>query len=112
MAYLPKLDLVTLEKHAENRMVMLYFYHPLCSACQDAGPALDTLMLSYPELDWAKCDLEKQPDIAAQHLVFTVPSLIILYQNRELFRMSRFVDIPKLTEYLQRVQEIPGAGEP
>ncbi len=89
----------------DNRPMVLYFHHPLCSTCQEAGPALETLLKNYEGFNFTKLNLEEHPDIAAQNMVFIVPSLLVLYNGREYHRQSRFIDIPALDGILKQIEE-------
>ncbi len=95
---------------SQEKAVMLYFHHPLCTACQDAAPAINQLMEDYPEMNWSKINLEQHPDIAAQNMVFTVPTLIIIRNKQELYRLSRFIRLEELNTALENLRELGTAS--
>ena len=88
-----------------HKPLVLYFHHPLCSTCQKAGPAIEELMQNYEGFHLEKLNLEEHPDIAAQNMVFIVPSLVVLHDGREYHRQSRFIDIPALNGILGQLQD-------
>lgn len=90
----------------KNSMLLLYFFHPMCTACVDAAPALAGVMEENDWLPWSKVLLEQHADVAAQNMVFIVPTLIIVQGERELYRQSRFINIEELSRTLESLREI------
>ncbi len=113
MSHIDIQDYSHLENLRQQGYILLYFYHPLCTACVDAAPALEALMQNHPWMPWSKVLLEKHPDIAAQNMVFIVPALIIVHQESEVYRQSRFIDIRELENTLStlKIQREPGSHE-
>lgn len=60
-------------------------------------------MQNYPN-QIIKIDAEKFADIAGQHLIFTVPSILIFFEGKEVLRESRFIDFAKLDRMLNLLQ--------
>lgn len=84
---------------AEEKLIILYFSSEECDVCRVVLPKLMNLVEIYP-LKVAKIYTDKQPEIAGQSLIFTVPTVLIVYEGREILRESRFIDFLKIERTL------------
>ena len=75
---------------AEEKPFILYFSSEDCNICQAVFPKLMNLVELYP-IKVAKINIDVQIEIAGQSLVFTVPTVLIFYEGREILRESRFI---------------------
>ena len=87
----------------QNEAIVLYFTTATCNVCKSVFPKLEELMQNYPNLT-IKIDAEKFPDIAGQQLIFTVPSILIHFEGKEVLRESRFIDFAKIDRMLDLLQ--------
>ncbi len=83
----------------QSEALVLYFTTTSCNVCKSIFPKLEALMQNYtnPTL---KIDAEAFPDIAGQHLIFTVPTILVFYEGKEVLRESRFIDFTKIERIL------------
>ena len=84
---------------AEEKLYMLYFSSEDCNVCQAVFPKLMNLAEDYP-VKVAKISIGEQMEIAGQSLVFTVPTVLMVYEGREILRESRFIDFQKVERTL------------
>lgn len=84
---------------AEEELIILYFSSKDCNVCKAVFPKLMNLVEGYPA-KVAKISIDEQPEIAGQSLVFTVPSVLIVFEGREILRESRFIDFQKVERTL------------
>jgi thioredoxin-like negative regulator of GroEL len=84
---------------SEEELIILYFSSEDCNVCQAVFPKLMNLVEDYP-VKVAKIVTDEQMEIAGQLLVFTVPTVLIVYEGREILRESRFVDFQKVERTL------------
>lgn len=81
-----------------------YFTQLGCSVCVDLKPRLRQAIESVlPEVQWTEINASENPEIAAQHNVFTVPVVIIFAEGRE---HDRFVRVFPVDEVVQKVSRL------
>lgn len=68
----------------------------LCTVCKPITHRLEQLMILYPTIPAYIIDVEKVEQFRGQHLIFTVPTIIVLEFGKEILRESRFVDFEKI----------------
>lgn len=84
---------------------VLYFSGEHCSVCQALKPKLiASISNSYPEIKVKVIDVVSSPDIAAKHLVFTVPVALIMVEGKEQYRFARSFSIGEVIEKLDRLK--------
>ncbi len=63
-----------------------------CNVCVSVGAQLESLGDDYPSIPMAQIYLEDLPVFQGQHLIFTVPTVVIFSESKEILRKSRFID--------------------
>ena len=87
----------------DHQAVLFYFSHEQCSVCKILKPKVIELLESrFPQMRPFYCDTVKQPEVAAQNRVFTVPTLLIFFEGKETFRFSRNVGLEELEQAIRR----------
>lgn len=66
-----------------EKPVLLDFFATWCGPCSRLAPILDKLAEAHPELKVAKLDVDAYPELARQHKVFSIPTLVV-YKNGEI----------------------------
>lgn len=89
-------------KSAQKPFVML-FQTETCGVCHAIEPRLKDLLENYG-VSYVAVDAIKYPEIAGQHQVFTVPTVLVWSENREILRESRFINFSKIERLLEFVQ--------
>lgn len=74
-----------------------------CNVCVPVAARLNEMMINYPTLNLFEIYIEDVPEFRGQHLVFTVPTIIVFYEGREIHRESRFIDWEKLTNLFNQM---------
>jgi len=86
---------------------ILYFSGAHCSVCQALKPKLiEAITKSFPEVKIEVIDVKTFPDIAAQHLVFTVPVALILVEGKEHYRFARSFSVSEVLDKLERLKSL------
>ena len=67
-----------------------------CNVCRPLTDKLDVFMKDYPEIPAYQVYLEDISIFSGQHLVFTVPTILVFSNNQEILRESRFIDFSKI----------------
>jgi len=85
----------------------IYFSRVNCGVCKSLKPQL-ILMLSrsFPKIDFAYIDVEKSNFLAAQNSIFSVPTILLYFNQKEFLRVSRNISLIELKETLSRPYDI------
>lgn len=85
-----------------NRLSFIYISRESCSVCHAVWPRVQELLSDYPQIQLGTVDADEVKEIAGEYLVFTVPTMFLLKDQKELFRESRFIRIEQLKQNLER----------
>ena len=90
-----------------DQPVLKYFSHSNCSVCKVLKPKVQLLLSEkFPKMYFEYVDIEKQPAIAAENQVFTVPTLLIYFEGKEYYRFARNVSIGQLKDAIERPYQL------
>lgn len=89
---------------AQQETAILYFSTEQCTVCQSVFPKLMEVVEEY-HFPVYKIPADEVKDIAGQHLVFTVPTILVVQEGKELLRESRFIDFENIDRILSLLQE-------
>lgn len=82
---------------------LIYFSHEQCNVCKVLKPKVAKLLQkNYPKVKMYYSDTVKNPEIAAQNSIFTVPTIVTFMGGKEYFRRSRNIGIAELAELIER----------
>ncbi|MFT5819048.1 MAG: thioredoxin 1 [Crocinitomix sp.] len=85
----------------------IYFKGENCSVCKALLPKMvKHFSENYPLLEFEIIAVEKSPEIAAQFSVFTIPVLIILFDDKEHFRFVRNFSGIEIDQKLKRTYQL------
>lgn len=74
---------------------ILYFTTPTCSVCKSISPKLLKMIEPYP-IQAYKIDASQLEDIPAQRLVFSIPTILVMMDQKEIAREVRFIQFENL----------------
>lgn len=85
--------------------LLLHFSSPSCSVCHAVLPRLVAIGADF---GWPVVDIsiDTHPEIAAQRLVFTVPTVLVLSEGKEMLRESRFIGFERIERLLSLMADI------
>lgn len=83
-----------------HKPFILFFYSDDCGVCHVLLPRLKNMIEDY-NIELIEIDAIKYPAISGQHQVFTVPTMLILSEGREVLRESRFFNFEKINRTLE-----------
>lgn len=87
-----------------NNAVAFYMSTPDCNVCKVLKPKLiDFLNIKYPGIVFVYVNIKLARELAAQKNVFTVPTILFYFYEREYIRKTRFVNIDELGNELERI---------
>lgn len=86
----------------ENKVAMLYFSSQNCSVCVALLPKIKELLKKYSNIAYAKVEINEVELAVGKYLIFTVPTIIMFIEGKEVIRESRFISIIELQEKIRR----------
>jgi thioredoxin 1 len=86
-----------------NKAVLIYLSGESCNICKVLRPSVERLLTeNFSEMVFLYVDVNKFPEIAAQQSVFTIPTVICIFEGREFFRKSRTFGVSELAGKIER----------
>lgn len=79
-----------------QELVILIAKTKTCAVCHPLTDKLSTFMKDYPSIPSYQLYLEDIQIFSGQHLVFTVPTILVFSNKQEILRESRFIDFKKI----------------
>ncbi|MCB2305121.1 thioredoxin family protein [Clostridium estertheticum] len=89
----------------ENKFVMLYFSSDGCSVCDDVLPRVEELLKKQIKVVSGHVEIQNIPSVASVFGIFTIPSVIIFLEGKEIVRQARYINFLELKEKIQRFSE-------
>jgi len=86
-----------------NINTVVYISSETCGACDAVYPKLDILLKTYKNIHLVKVDMNECKDVLGQWMVFTVPSILVFYDGKEIHRESRFIQFDRLKHHLDLI---------
>lgn len=109
MSIKPVLSLQTKEQLeqliAEENTLILYFSSHNCNVCHAMFPKVMNLAETL-SVKVVQIKVDEARELAGQFLVFTVPTLLILHEGKEVQRESRFIDLQAVERTLGLLRSV------
>ncbi|MEK3708410.1 thioredoxin family protein [Paenibacillus sp. FSL R7-0198] len=90
----------------QHELVFLYVSRPECSVCHALLPKIRVLLEHYPSIYLGHINANEVEEVASKFLIFTVPTMIMLVEQKEYIRADRFVRLERLEEQLQQIHSM------
>ena len=95
------------ELMAEKQGLLLYFSNDSCSVCRVLKPKVEELLNEeFPEMEARYIDINKSPLLSGQHRVFTIPTILLIFDGKEHNRFARNVSIHQLAGAIEKPYSI------
>jgi len=88
-----------------NHVVVIDFMASWCGPCKMFGPIFEQVSRNFPNVVFAKVDIDKSPQIARHFKVGSVPTVGIAVDNRMVFQQSGVMNANQLA---QKVNQYTG----
>ena len=75
--------------------LLLYFYNDSCAPCVALRPKVN-------EMQHAYINAAIYPELSASAGVFASPTIIVYFDGKENFRVSKYVSVQELSDRIQR----------
>ncbi len=89
------------EQAANQNLMVLIAKTQTCSVCKPLTDKLVQFMKEYEMIPVYQVYLEDVALFSGQHLVFTVPTVLIFSEGKEILRESRFIDFSRIERLFQ-----------
>ncbi len=93
-------DIEKVNEVIQEDLVVLITKTRNCSVCTPISQRLELLMKDYPAIPCYSIYTDELEVFSGQFLVFTVPTIFIFSQGKELLRESRFVEFNNIKRLL------------
>lgn len=91
----------------ENDAVMLYFSGENCGVCTALMPKIkNAFETNYPKIKQIYISASTYPKIAAHFSIFTIPSVLVYFDNKETKRESRHISVDQIIQGTKRPYEL------
>lgn len=86
----------------DNVFSLVYATTKACNVCDVVLPKLQDILLDYPQIKYCKVDTEEIPEVAGAYNVFTIPTIIVYLEGKEILRQGRYINFIELDSVLDR----------
>jgi len=83
-------------------LVVIDLYADWCGPCKMLAPTLDTLEGEYPEIKFVKINVDKEPALAMQFKVQSIPFIAFVKDNTFLDMSVGYVPADKLRKMIEQ----------
>lgn len=90
----------------QHELVLAYCSTPACSVCKVLRPKVELLIDELGDWRFIYIDITESQEFAGQNLIFTVPTLLLFVQGREVRRFSRHFGLDELRQALEKYQAL------
>ncbi|MBD3383392.1 thioredoxin [candidate division KSB1 bacterium] len=87
----------------ENPLFLGYFTSPECAVCKSLLPKLEAALEPLDQVSFHILNCQDEKWLCGQHLVFSVPTLLIFYHGREVKRFSRFISVADVPDFVDKM---------
>jgi len=91
---------------AKHALTLVYFSTPTCGVCRVLRPKVEALIEEVPPWYFQYVNTEDAAEIAGQHLIFTVPTILLMAEGKEVSRLSRHFGLHDLEQPIRRYAEL------
>ena len=88
---------------AVSPALLLYIYNDSCAPCVALRPKVEAMMMEdFPKMDYAWINAAQFSELAASNGVFASPTIVVFFDGKENFRVSKYISIDELAGRMGR----------
>ena len=91
---------------AEHDLVVVDFWAEWCAPCLSFNPVLERVAERYPDVAFAKVDIEDQTDLAKEFDVQSVPAVLILRSQVVVYAQTGALPANALIELIEQAKSL------
>lgn len=96
-----------IEQLKSQQAALILFGGPQCGVCQVIKPKIESQMAQqFPDIALAYVDCEQNPDICAQHGVFSLPVTKLYIEGQLSLEMARSFSLMELSAQVGRIYQL------
>lgn len=96
-----------LEQINTGKPVLIYFSAQHCSVCTHLKPKIQkTILSNFEKIKMFEVKSELHKEITSHFSVFSIPTTLVFFDQKEFLRVGRNVSLMQLTHDIQRVYDI------
>ncbi|AEF16895.1 Thioredoxin domain-containing protein [Thermoanaerobacterium xylanolyticum LX-11] len=90
----------------DEEMALLYFSTNDCGICTTLLPKLEEMLLNYDKISSGHVSIDELPATSSEFSVFTVPTVLLFVEGKEVIREARFISMDILEEKIQKYYDL------
>ena len=94
------------EKLKTNLLTIGYFSTPQCNVCKVLKPEIIDIVEENKPWNFEYIDTTESTEVAGQNMVFTVPTIILYAEGKEVKRFGRHLSMNDLKSTVERLKDI------
>lgn len=93
-------DINEIRQHQNNNLSIFLAKSNGCGVCDITKVQLESLLKPY-NIELHEVYIDEVPEFRGEHLVFTVPTVLLFSKGKEILRESRFIDLNKIERIIK-----------
>lgn len=91
---------------AKHKLVVVDFYADWCQPCQAFAKVIERMAPNYPEVLFAKVDIEAEKELADDFNIMSVPAVMLLRDQVVLYAESGLLSESSLRELIEQAKNL------
>jgi len=87
----------------EHKLSFLYVSRPECNVCHAILPKIRELLMHYPQIYLGHVNANDVEAIASRFMIFAVPTMLLMVEQKEYIRADRFVRMDDLNRQMEQI---------
>lgn len=96
-------DIFQKEVLEDKGTVFIDFYADWCGPCRLTSPIIDELSDEYTDIKFLKVDVDKNPELAQQYSIFSIPTFMIFKDGKP---VSQFVGAMGKEGFVNEIKKV------
>jgi thioredoxin-like negative regulator of GroEL len=97
-------DISTLDEALLKPMTLVVTKTHTCSVCQNIVPYIKERVPAFDQLNLIEIYMDDFDELKGKFMVFTVPTVMLYHEGKEILRESRFINTDKINRLIEMMQ--------